>query len=183
MAAFDADAVDPEACIDNAARFDREAFREGFQREVATALAQEQDRPSEILAARRAAGERPRLAAVRTLARPPDVARYRPAGWTAAADRAQLLALALARAARQRPEGQPRGERERLQPVVAGTGARAQALLHHGAALAGQQLDRLAAELGATSSARGRGAPAPRARTTSRTPCAPARRPSSMSSP
>jgi len=64
---FDADAVDPQACIDNAARYSREAFREGFQREVATALAQEQDRPSEIQAARRAAGERPRLAAVRTL--------------------------------------------------------------------------------------------------------------------
>ncbi len=64
---FDTEAVDPQACMDNAARFDRHAFREAFQREVEHAMAQEPDRPSEILAARRAAGERPRLAAVRTL--------------------------------------------------------------------------------------------------------------------
>jgi glycosyltransferase involved in cell wall biosynthesis len=64
---FDTSAVDPQACIDNAARFDRQAFREAFKREVASAMEQEPERPSEIRAARRAAGERPRLAAVRTL--------------------------------------------------------------------------------------------------------------------
>ena len=64
---FDTEAVDPQACVQNAARFGREAFREGFQAEVAHAMRQETDRPSEILAARRAAGDRPRLAAVRNL--------------------------------------------------------------------------------------------------------------------
>ena len=59
--------MDPQVCVENAARFSREAFREGFQGEVAHAMALEPDRPSEIQAARRAAGGRPRLAAVRTL--------------------------------------------------------------------------------------------------------------------
>ena len=67
VSAFDTEAVDPQACVENAARFGREAFREGFQAEVAHAMRQETDRPSEILAARRAAGDRPRLAAVRNL--------------------------------------------------------------------------------------------------------------------
>jgi len=67
VTAFDTEAVDPQACVRNAARFGREAFREGFKNEVAHAMRQETDRPSEILAARRAAGDRPRLAAVRNL--------------------------------------------------------------------------------------------------------------------
>ena len=67
MAGFDTEAVDKQACIDNAARFDRDAFRRGFLAEVERAMARESGRPDEVLAARRAAGDRPRLAAVRPL--------------------------------------------------------------------------------------------------------------------
>jgi glycosyltransferase involved in cell wall biosynthesis len=35
---FDTDAIDPQACIDNAARFDREVFRRSLPREVEAAL-------------------------------------------------------------------------------------------------------------------------------------------------
>ncbi len=65
---FDTDAVDRDACIRNASRFDRECFRAAFEREVDAMLARGEARePREIAAARRVAGERPRLTAVRGL--------------------------------------------------------------------------------------------------------------------
>jgi len=38
VARFDADSVDPEACVANAQRFDASVFRDAFPREVAAAL-------------------------------------------------------------------------------------------------------------------------------------------------
>jgi hypothetical protein len=46
VAAFDTEAVDPQACVDNARRFDSAIFRESFPREVDKAL---RDGPSERL--------------------------------------------------------------------------------------------------------------------------------------
>jgi glycosyltransferase involved in cell wall biosynthesis len=46
VADFDASAVDPEACIENARRFDASVFRESFPREVEAAL---RDGPAERL--------------------------------------------------------------------------------------------------------------------------------------
>jgi glycosyltransferase involved in cell wall biosynthesis len=44
VARFDADSIDPEACVENARRFDSSVFREAFPREVAAAL---RDGPSD----------------------------------------------------------------------------------------------------------------------------------------
>ena len=46
MSEFDTGEVDPQACVDNAQRFDSSVFRETFPREVETAL---RDGPAERL--------------------------------------------------------------------------------------------------------------------------------------
>jgi glycosyltransferase involved in cell wall biosynthesis len=58
VADFDASAVDPEACVENARRFDASVFREKFPREVEAAL---QDGPAERLDAWARIPRRPAL--------------------------------------------------------------------------------------------------------------------------
>jgi hypothetical protein len=64
VATFDPDSVDPQACVENARRFDTALFRKSFRREVESAL---EDGPAERLeswphiARRPSSGRRPVL--------------------------------------------------------------------------------------------------------------------------
>ena len=138
VASFDTTAVDPQACVESAARFRLDAFRASLPREVEAAMASADDETRHERRAARASATRTArrgLAAAASLALPPR-----------APERAQLLALALRRAAQQRLRRQPARERDRLEHVVRAPRPARRARAHHLAPPPREQLEGLAAE-------------------------------------